>query len=398
MDRSRRGSYAALFGVSILVFLGFAALAVDAALVRLGDTEVQAIADASAQAALLRLRASGDRAHATWAAEQVAVRNHVTGSPAALAEIEFGIYDGASFSVHPTRANAVRVQISADVPLVFSTLWGQSSVPLTVSAAAATRSLHAVVVVDITNSWNQSNFEDARAGAVAVFDQIAATRGPDDKIGMVVFTGQFGIEQTPLTTVDHAVVTGVRDEWAALRTASKAGWPEPGTSDGCGVYGGESADDFSNPAGGCFPHMWREYLDEYGTDHAVGIEMALTMFAEQNDPSVYRALILLTDGEPNGTGPHQSRIDDGFVEDRWRYTFVGDQRGTAEVINQSVGWSNTAWANHEVHVWAVSYIAWAAWLEDVAQGDGSFIRATDSGDLVPIFEDIAESLPLTLFE
>ncbi|MEO0606237.1 MAG: hypothetical protein AAF211_32710, partial [Myxococcota bacterium] len=116
------------------------------------------------------------------------------------------------------------------------------------------------------------------------------------------------------------------------------------------------------------------------------------------DPSVYRAMIVLTDGEPNGTGPANTRANEGFVDDRWNYRQVGYQRGTSQVIEAAKASTNLAWNNDEVHTWVVSYKANSSWMEEVAQGDGAFVHASSSEDLVPIFADIAESLPTMLVQ
>lgn len=394
----RRGSYAALFGVTAVLFLGFTALAVDMSLIRLADSEIQAVADAAAQSAIIRLRGTNDRDDAKAMAQQQVRLNTVVGVQPTPKSVEFGNYVGGSYASSSSRANAVRVEVEVDVPLTFGTFfWGRETITLTARATAATRALHTIVVMDITNSWSWQDFEDGRAGAVAVYDQVTATAGPDDRIGMVVFTGQYGTEFTPLTDVDDALVGTVRSDWATMRTASKAGTPH-GYDGGCSLHNGSSKNDFSSPAGGCYPNMPREYRDEYGTDHAVGIEMATTMFTEYPDPSVYRAMIILTDGEPNGTGPHAERAADGYAEARWRSTFVGARRNKNEVITASEDWADDAWDLAEIHIWTVSYKAAATWMEEVAQGDGVHIRALTSSDLEPIFNDIVESLPVALVE
>jgi len=394
--KNRRGSYAALFGVASSLFLGFAGLAVDTSLIRLAEAEGQSVADAASQAALMRLRSTGSRREATTVVQELLARNRVAGKPPTLAKIQFGTFEEQRFVVKNRGGNAVKVSIDTEVDLVFAGLWGRPTVELDLHATSSAVGRHIIVVLDITNSWKQADFANARAGALEVFDQVVATSGPDDKIGLVVFTGRFGVEQTPLMSVDEAVRTGVRDTWNEVRTVSKAGRPANNTK-GCRVHKGSNTDNFSNPSGGCFPNMFREYQDESGTDHAIGYQMALQMFTEQIDPGAYRAAIFLTDGAPYGTGPHLTRSQHGYEEDRWRF-IKGPKRGPNRVIRATQELAAVAWEDHEVHTWAVSFVAWAPWLEFVAQGDGSFLRAADSRDLISIMADIAESLPLALVE
>ena len=313
---------------------------------------------------------------------------------------------------------------------------GEPSVPgdpsLDRRIASSARPLHVVLVMDITNSWTQANFAEARDAAVAFLDVVAPDAGPHDLVGMVVTTGRYGIEHTPMVPIRDAVGLGVRDEWAALRTASKAGIQQANGS--CAVFPYDNSryandgtlypanefglpvntlnnsswpqDTFGSaglppraprtaqveaPEGGCYPNMWREYLDESGTDHTNGVEMALTMLSEQDDPFVYRAMVVITDGSPNGTGPHVQRDAAGYEDTRWRFT-MGPARTTQQVIDRTQSMAARAWSRHEVNTWAVSFVDQASWMNQVAQGDGTFLHTTVSTDLTGIYEDIAGGL------
>ncbi|MEM6929771.1 MAG: pilus assembly protein TadG-related protein [Myxococcota bacterium] len=114
---SRRGSFATLYAVSAFAFLCMSALAVDTMLIRLARAETQAVADATCHSALLRLRATGDRAHAAEIAEAVVRENAVTGSPATLESIEFGMWTdgGARFRSAAVRNGRARVTESTGV-------------------------------------------------------------------------------------------------------------------------------------------------------------------------------------------------------------------------------------------------------------------------------------------
>lgn len=391
---SRRGAFATIYAVSAFAFLACAALAVDVMLLRLARSETRAVADIACHTALLRLRATGDRGHAAAMAAAVVRENSVLGRPANLESVEFGMWVDGAFTADSVHGNAVRVTVGSRTKMTFAALW-QPDLELRQTSTAAARILHAIVVLDITNSWSPIDFEDARAGAVEVFDQLVATSGPSDRIGMVTFTGQFGVEQTPLQLALEAEDAGIRQEWADLRTASKAG---VGNGRNCTKHSGDRKDDFSDPEGGCYPQMWREYRDEYGTDHAVGIDLAREMFAARSDPAVYRAMIVLTDGAPNGTGPAQTRVADGYEEARWDFRVVGEQRNHDQVVSASLVSAERAWTDDEVHTWVVSYQQTGSWLYDLAKGDGTFVHASNANDLVPIFADIAESLPTMLVE
>ncbi|MEN0060875.1 MAG: VWA domain-containing protein [Myxococcota bacterium] len=386
----RRGGYATVFAVAGVVFIAFGAFLVDLSLIRLAEAEIQAVCDAAAHAGILRLRSTHDRSVADAAARRIIAANRVAGLTPRAQAVEFGMYENGAFTVNSNTANAVRVAVDVDITLPFASFWGLGTSIRAADATAAVRSLHTIVVMDITNSWGFTPFEGAREGAVTIFDQLTGTASDGDRIGMVTFHGQFGTEFTPLQPAELAVTNGVRDVWADMRTASKAGTPN---SKGCKI---DRATDFSE--GECWPHMPREYKDETGTDHAIGIEMARQMFAEQQDPSVYRAMIVVTDGQPAGVGAHTLRDTLGHREERWRYTYTGARRGSSEVTSESIALSKKVWQEQEVHTWLVSYRANGSWMRDVAQGDGYFVLAKNSSDLDDIFRDIAESLPITLVE
>jgi Flp pilus assembly protein TadG len=396
--RSRRGNYAVLYGLSGWMLLGFGALALDLGMIRLAQTQAQDVADAASQGALLRLRATGDISEATDVAADLVAHNMVSGAAPTLQSIQFGVWDNSTFTEDNIDPNSVRVQVGRPIELALSRIWGWDTFAVTRPSTSAARTLHVILVMDITNSWTQANFANARAAAVEFYDTISNAAGPDDRIGMVLFSGQYGVEQTPLYTLDEAEYYSVRDDWTNLRTASKAGTYSATNTYGCNVYTGTLQNNFSNPSGGCFPQMWREYADESGTDHTTGMEMAKLMFSEVTDPSVYRALVILTDGEPNGTGNHVQRATAGFVENRWRWYKTNIQRTTSQVTSETQALAADLNATMDVNVWAISFVAAATWMNSVDQGDGYFIRTSSSSALSGIFEDIAESLPIAVVE
>lgn len=389
----RRGSYAALFALTALLFVGFGALAVDLSMLRLADAEIQAVADAASHAGILQLRRTDDRAQAEAVARSVISQNRVAGIQPNPDGVEFGLYEGGVFTPTPPEsdANAVRVSVDVDVLTPFASFWGAGTYNLRGFATAAARPLHAMVVLDITNSWG-SAFNGAREGVLTMYDRLTAAASDADRIGLVTFHGKWANEFTPLQRTVDATANGVREDWAGLRTAFK--------TSGCGgdflvaLFGRFNLLPFF-----CRPTVPFEFSDESGTDHAIGMELATQLFAEQPDPSVYRAMIVVTDGQPAGVGAHVRRRALGFVDTRYDFIYAGDlTRSRGQVIAATLDYSDLAWRNDEVHTWMVSYRQDDAWLRDVPKGDGYFVRATNAADLDDIFRDIAESLPVTLVE
>jgi len=214
---------------------------------------------------------------------------------------------------------------------------------------------------------------------------------------MVVFSGRYAWEFTPLTLLDDP--GSIRADWAAMETASKAGTPASNPS-GCSVHGSRLADNFNRPAGGCFPNMPREYLDEPGTDHTTGLEMARRMFEASDDAGAYRAMVVLTDGYPSAlsSSNFKSRGRAGYTETRWD-EYVGPiPRTNLQITSGSVALAEEMWEELEVHTWVVSFVATGVFMENMVQGDGYYTVTNSSTALVGIFTEIANSLPLAVVQ
>ena len=404
----RRGNYAIILAVSLIIPLGFGALAVDASYVRLAQNQAQDIADAASQAALFMLRRTGDQDQAIGAAEAVIARNRVGGQAPELDEIEFGTWNynttPGTFSATTLNPNAVRVKVSrsgdAALGLFLARVLGFDTVDVAREAVSATRNLQVILVMDITGSWGESDFSYAREASLAFWDVLSASYSDYDQVGMTIFTNRFGWEYTPMTYVSDAVLDGEIDtSWALLNIASKAG-KDTNHYDGknCTLNSGSNQNNFTSPVvGGCYPDMPREYRDEPGTDHTTGIIMAQTMFAENYDPAAYRAMIVLTDGKPNGYGSiGTARATDGYEEDRWREYARTTPHSQSSIKSDSIALTAALWDDYQVNTWVVSFVANESFMGDMVQGDGYYERTTNPAYLIDIFDDIANSLPLAI--
>jgi hypothetical protein len=146
--------------------------------------------------------------------------------------------------------------------------------------------------------------------------------------------------------------------------------------------------------------MPRYYSDEGGTDHTTGIEIAATMFSEVPDPFAYRALVVLTDGQPvgYGTSTGSKRTRAAHTETRFRQFARSGGHTTSEIERDTVASSQQLYAEEAVNVWFVSFVEYRAFMETAAQGDGYFRLASTSDEIVEIFERIARSLPVTVVQ
>lgn len=410
--RARRGSYNAMLGMLLPITVGFAALAVDTSWIRLADSQAQDVADAAAHAALIELRRTGNTSSAKAAAEKILEKNVVGGDFADIGEIEFGFWERGSeaFDITVPRPNAVRVEVGRyeedPVDLTFARIWNRDSATVESSATAATRSLHVVLVMDVTGSF-ASEIHHAREAAVRFLDILGESHGEDDMMGMTIFTNRFAWAYSEMFYLaDETASATARTDWNKLDVASKphSGCPSGSAiNDDPGILISAKYTDWH--AGGKKPAMPREYCDEPGTDHHVGMVLGRTLIEEQDDPFAYRAMIVLTDGDPNGlnvsklkawNGSNSAREHTGYVEERWREYQGPVPHTRTEIENASVTVAEAAWTDAEIHVWTVSFRAKREFLKDMPQGDGKFYYTENAAELVPIFEDIASSLPLVI--
>lgn len=425
----RRGNYTLLMAFAVVVVVGIAALVVDAGRARLAGTEAQEIADAAAEAAVMALKRFGTEAAAEDAALAVVGSNRVSGIEPTLLEFEIGGWDNADQVWSSDGRNAARVSVGREgsdaLLLPVARLFGWEFADVRRTSIAATVNLQVVLVVDITGSWDKDNFYHARAAALTFLDLLHNAHGDEDIVAMSVFFQRFGWELTPFTSVAASAgdETLVRDQWETLNVGSYAGeyqaaW-ETNTSKhvACKVYGttnnggspwsgwcssGRSCwqaslrDNFTTPADGCHPTMPRYYSDEGGTDYTTGMEMARKMFRERPDPFAYRAMIVLTDGQPYGYTTSTRRTSAGYAEARFReYQYPGSHSASA-IETDTVSLARSMYTEDDVHTWFISFVEYDSFMEDASQGDGYFRLAPTAEELEGIFENIARSMPISV--
>ncbi|MFK7928441.1 MAG: pilus assembly protein TadG-related protein [Myxococcota bacterium] len=400
--RNQTGNYSMLVGFMLPVFLGFTALSVDTSWISVSQSQAQDVADAAAHAALVELRLSGDQTQARNAAELVIASNNVGGQPAGLGEFELGTWErGSDFVIDLTRPNAVLATVertagSGGVGLHFAKIWGKDEASVSGSATAATRSLQAVLVMDITHSF-YDEIQYAEDAALEFLTVLEDTHGEYDKLGMVVFYQRYAYEWTPLFELENSSsVSAARAQWGNLRTASL-----PST-----VPADQTWRCFTTPPptpaadGGISPQMPPHFCDEGGTDHHVGLVLGRQMFDNDADPFAYRAMVLLTDGRPSPYVRPTQRDNAGFTETRWN-EYIADvsetvQKGAEDIEQDTIDQALDNYVDANIHLWTVSFEHDNAFLDDAQQGDGDYFFTTDPNELEPIFNTIAQSMPLLL--
>lgn len=440
----RRGNYTVLMVLMLGVLFGFGALAVDVSMIRLAQTEAQDIADAASHAAIAELKASHDATLARAAAAEVVAANTLSGDQAELLSFEPGSWDTSTrVFVGGSVANAVQVRVGRTgnnaVRLALGTLLGWYSVDVRAAATAATQSVQVILVMDITGSWEQRNFVKAREAAMTFLDSLHQNHGSQDLVGMAVFMNRYGWEYTPLTAVEDSFANAslVTNKWAALNVGSYAGEYEATWATGtnltnvhvaCKVFGNFNNGSKWNPfvrgpspyrgfctsgvgcyqptyqnnwsvtgaVGGCFPNMPRYYSDEGGTDHTTGLSMAEIMFQERIDPTAYKAMVVLTDGEPSPYGTSEGiRRTRGWTEPFRQYKYSGSH-SIAQIERDTPIVAQRMYNNLGVNTWFVSFRDDRPFMAASATGDGWYAHTTNASDIVPIFEEIARTLPVSI--
>jgi Flp pilus assembly protein TadG len=150
------------------------------------------------------------------------------------------------------------------------------------------------------------------------------------------------------------------------------------------------------------PHY---FSDEGGTDHWTGLKGAEIMLQELEDttnpnydPVAYKAIVILTDGQPAQYGtPGAKRKASGLVEP-WRSFARGSGHTVAAIQTDTQTLAAQLHDTYGVNIWFVSFVEDHAYFGNVAQGDGWYEVAASASDIADIYEKIAKSLPQTIVE
>ncbi len=409
--RQRGGNFTLMLAVALIVVLGFGALAIDTAYMLMAHSQAQDLADATSQAALIVLRQTGDQSMAEEAAEQVMSANRIAGRSPTNLDISFGTWDDTdetpTFVEDGVNPNAVRTTLGREdadaIPFLLARLWGMETFDAMASATSATRSLQVIIVMDITGSWGEAKFGDARDASLVALDMLSESASGIDQLGMTIFTNRYAWEYTPLVNIANgATAAAVTADWSVLNIASKGG-RDSNHYDGrnCWLNSGAARNDFRHPNGGCYPDMPREYTDEPGTDHSTGILLAQQMFEEDAATGAnYRAMIVVTDGRPASLGRTSGtlRAAEPYTETRWREYQGPVPRTSNEVRNASIAATHELWEDLRVHTWVVSLVQHDWMMPAMVQGDGYYVLTSDSNELAAILAQIVSEMPLALVE
>jgi Flp pilus assembly protein TadG len=273
--RDERGTVLAVVAAFMLVAIGTASIGVDVAYLYVLRNQLQIAADAAALAAAHELP---NAAAARAAAIDYATKNmpaNVNGNVLTNADVLVGNWNTAThtFVDGATPFNAVKVttrraQANANAaPTYFASVFGIRQLDMSARATAASIPGGApwdlVVSQDVTSSFGQE-IADARAADQALLNCVHDLTTGNSLFGIDIFTG-VGAVWAPLQTLSsgYAALTA---KISAIRVCGSGGMPP------CS-----------------------------GTNIAAGLNTAVTMFqgTPPSAPNAKRAIILVSDGEPN---------------------------------------------------------------------------------------------------
>lgn len=347
--RHRRGNYASFVSLMLMMLLGFAAVAIDGAMVMVSDMQAQFVADAGAHAGAMVFARTGDQDAARDAAATVMELNYVNGEAVDVDEavdIDFGGFNWytRAYEADAPYTNAIRTTVRRT--------WSSPGGPLDLhigpvlgadlayaqafgEAVGAVRPRQVLVLQDLTSDWDDANdaMRWAKYGDVALLQWMHHHGWPGDEIGMITFAGQAELF-TEFTDIRFENLD-VRDQWHTLDICN----------DGPG-----------NPR----PHLIRCDQGGGGTDHADALELALDTFDDANPTTVKVAVLITNDvahcnSSSGSCGPNR----------------VTDAELAAAALDAA-----------GVHTYVLSYnpsgdSAQTAWLSTLTTGDGTFVEITD---------------------
>ena len=385
----RRGSYAILVAVLLIVLLGFAALAIDLSYLRLARMQAQNAADAGAHAALMELRKSRDEDVARERATQIVNMNFIAGDQAVIEPGDDVVFGGWDFPTHTfdpgaDYVNAVEVTVRREadspggsIPLMLARIWGADSanVKSNGSSVGALRAREIFIVQDVTASF-LDEIDEAKNADLTLLDYLQSSGMPGDQIGMVTFVG--GAEEwTSLERVEEGY-SRIRDQWVTLDWCNRNYWPF--NTPPYGEYFHDAPQMMGCNEGGS---GGRAYSDS-GTNQGAGLALAIDRLIDEaaSDAYALKTIVLISDGKPQCV-PEGTSCDDAIAAEG----LAQADRAAAEKISLfSVSFNETY--NEEQ----------SAYLQSLTRGYGTFYETPDAAELPSILAEIAASIPISIVQ
>jgi len=342
---NRRGNYTMLMGFSVVGILGFGALGVDISYIAMANTQASAVSDAASHAALLSYRQSSgsesDRqAKGRRAADWIVDNNDVGfDGPGQLDALEFGVFNPESGAFTPggSPANAARAEVTRrggdGIELMLAPIIGKNQADVVQSGVTVANPREIMVVVDKSCSMDWGYPLSGKVGtdrALETFSSyMVGHQVPKDRMGITWFS-------------------------------SSGGW-----FDSLKYVGGNEGAILSKWA------SWDRERMRGSTNQAAGIRPAHTALATSGNDLAFKAIIVISDGNPN-----PSRLSSTFLSS-----------------------TSDAWRDG-IHVWTVAFGSRIndRLMRDATKGLGTYEKTPDSRGLSAVMLKIAESIPVAVVQ
>ncbi len=336
----------------------------------------------------------------------VASANPVCGTAPTVSATSTGSWTpDAGFIGGDDPANAIQLTVDLDG---ISPLWGSwlpaGTLSFGATATAAALPLELMVVYDASPSWSESAAMDARDAFVGLIDALGPTVSPEDTAGFVAVHSRYATVMDGVTSIatlfDQSTLTTAWNDRILGSRAGSNGTIDDGTN--CTVHTGGSLDDFSSPAGGCYPDMPRVYSDEFGLHPGRGLRSALEQFQTSGSTGTVFVVIYLTDTPfsassiPANAG--DARAADGYTETRFvQVDAVAAPTDLATVLTETVNDAD-AIGTQGGHLWVLTFNTSDGAFDALPQGLGWREEVASSADLPTAMTQILAALPVGVVE
>ena len=384
----RRGSYAIMVALLLIVLLGFAALAIDLSYIRLARLQAQNAADAGAHAALTEFRMTRSEDAARSRAVQIVNLNRIAGDLAVLepeTDVIFGGWDFPSHTFNPSAdfVNAVEVTVRREadspggsIPLMLARIFGatEADARSNGSSVGALRSREIFIVQDVTGSF-RDEIDEAKVADLTLLDFIQENGFPGDQIGMVTFVGAAEV-WTDLQRVESNYTT-IRSQWETLDWCNRNYWP---------FTTPRWAQDFHDAPQmiSCNEGTLGSWFSDSGTSQGSGLEAAIDQLTDEEvtETSSLKTIVLISDGKPQcvpeGTSCDSDVAALGIAQ--------ADRAAEQSISIFSVSFNETY--NEEQSIY----------LDSLTRGYGTFYETPDASELPTILAEIAASIPISIVQ
>ncbi len=338
--------------MALLALLGMAAVTIDVGRLVLAKQELQDVADAAALASAATLREGMDVERAKQTAIDIAASNTILGQPAVLdpdVDVEVGAWDAELGQIVPWSAmfNSMAVQVTmrrtqdspgGSVPLIFGTILGVDSVPMSASGAAGVvvsgnprEPVEIMVVQDGSGSFAEE-WELAIDADFALVQLVNNVSIDDDATGFVAFNDeilQYGEEgwykDWYKEWYKHWYWTGRRWRWYwdySWEFRWKYGTVYADLILELTAY--EEGLDLPVEVEEVYEHADATEPNGY-TNPGIALDWAITEFMDHGNSECAQVIVLVSDGMPFGS-------TDGVTEGYRGYAIAQANRAEAQGI------------------------------------------------------------------